>query len=165
MEIAILHGGVYNAELLQAQEGRNGAGCVRKLAEADPEAAEGRAAEDVGGNAPLDGPEAIDHNDEVLDVPGSEGGEDGGDDLGVLRGGEARGEDGARVGGERRGGGGEGESAGAVVKDERGGGPDMAPAGGEHGGAGSILDGEARDDVAKDRVGKAADAVRLVAVG
>ncbi|WVZ69846.1 LOW QUALITY PROTEIN: hypothetical protein U9M48_018570 [Paspalum notatum var. saurae] len=166
VEVAVLRGGVDNAELVQAQESRSDAGRVRELAEADPEAAEGGAAEDVGGDAPFDGPGAIHHHEEVLDALGSEGGEHGGDGLGVLGlgGGEARGADGARVGGERRHGGGEGEPAGTVVEDERGRVPQVAPAGGEHRSAGRVLGWETGDDVAADRVGESADAVLVFAV-
>ena len=40
----------------------------------------------------------------------------------------------------------------------------MAPAGGEHRGAGSVLGWETGDDVAEDLVGKATDAILLLAV-
>lgn len=77
-----------------------------------------------------------------------------------MRGGEARRGDWARVGGERRGD--VARSEAAVVEVERGGGPDAAPAGGDRGGAGGVLGGEARDDPAEERVGEPADAVLFV---
>lgn len=43
VEVAILRGGVDNAELPQTEEDRSDAGRVRELTEADPEAAKGRA--------------------------------------------------------------------------------------------------------------------------
>lgn len=52
-----------------------------------------------------------------------------------------------------------------VVEDERSGEPDGAPAVGQRGGARGVLDGEARDDVAEERVGEAAEAVGATAVG
>lgn len=50
-----------------------------------------------------------------------------------------------------------------VDEDERGGAPDGAPAAGEHGGAHCVLDREARDDAAEERVWEGADAVDAVA--
>lgn len=169
VELAVLHGAMYNPELLQADEGRREAGGVREPAEAEPEAAEGRASEEAGGRTPITfllGPGAVD-DDEVVNVLVREGGEPGSDDVGNLgseaRGGEAGGGDGARVGGERGSNGGRNKAV--VVEAERGGGPEAAPAGGEGGGAGSVLGGEAGDDVAEDRVGEGADAVLVVRGG
>lgn len=56
VKLAVLHGGVDNNDLLQVGEGWREAGCVRELAEAEPEAAEGGAAEEIGWGTPLDGP-------------------------------------------------------------------------------------------------------------
>ena len=50
----------------------------------------------------------------------------------------------------------------AVVEDKRSEAPEAAPARGERGGAGGVLDGEAGDDVAEEVVVEGADAVLAV---
>lgn len=168
VELAVLRGAMDNPELLQVDEGRSEAGGVRELAEAEPEAAEGGASEEAGGRTPLAffGPGAVD-DDEDLDTLGCEGGEPGVEDVGFrgseVLGGEAGGGDRPRVGVESGGDGGRSHSS--VVEVERSGGPEAAPAGGEGGGAGRVLGGEARDDVAEEQVGEAADAVVVIGGG
>lgn len=168
VELAVLHGAMDNPELLQAGEGRSEAGNVRELAEPEPEAAEGRASKEARGRTPLtfSGPGSVDDG-EFLDVLGCEGGEPGVEDVGFLvsevLGGEAGGSDRARVGVQRGGDGGRNESS--VVEPEWGGSPEAAPAGGEDGGAGRVLGGEARDDVAEEHVREAVDAVIVIGGG
>ena len=156
--------------------------------EAEVEAAEGGDAEDVGGDFRLEGPARADEN-EVVDALGREDAEPVARERAAVARrrvpadvGEADAAEGARVRGEDAGDSvGDGAPVGAeaqgavvglvrvleevgVVEDERRGGPDAAPARGERGGAGGVLDGEAGDDVGEQRVRQAADAV-LVGLG
>ena len=52
-----------------------------------------------------------------------------------------------------------------IAEDERRGAPERASAGGVHGGAHDVLDGEASNDVSQELVGEAADAVDAVGGG
>ena len=150
-------------------------GRVWELPDADVEAGEGGDPEERVGEGHLPRARAVDE-DELLDALGGEQTEPalelglvrvhaGGDEVDAAEGPRVRGEgvrhgggDGRRVGGRR----------GPVVQevrvgdDERRGEPEPAPARGEHGGARGVLEGEAGDDVAEERVGEAADAVDAV---
>ncbi|BAS72986.1 Os01g0595725, partial [Oryza sativa Japonica Group] len=190
VEVLGLDVGAADAELDEVGEdvgaGAEVLGVGERPPEAKVEAAEGGDAEDIGGGLDPYRPGMEEDEDELLDALGGEDaeparerggaagarvaagvreadaperarvrGEDAGD--GVR---DARRGDWARVGGERRGD--VARSEAAVVEVERDGGPDAAPAGGDRGGAGGVLGGEARDDPAEERVGEPADAVLFV---
>ena len=83
---------------------------------------------------------------------------------------DADGAEGAQVGGEDAGDGGDVAGVAAreevvVLEDERCGAPNVVPAGGEHGGAGGILGGNAGHDILEKVVMKGADAVFMATLG
>lgn len=170
-EVAVAEDGVEDAELSEVGEDAGAVG-VREPPEAEVEAAERGAAEDVSGEAQIDGRGLVDE-DEVLDAAGGKEARPPGE-LALVELEEAVGEvygvEGARVVDEDAGDGGDalwvagGEEVG-VAEDKWGGVPDAAPAGGERGGEEGVLDGEAGDDAAEDLVGEGADAVLAVVIG
>lgn len=186
VEVTILQGDGAEDELLQPGEGgtaREGGG-VDEPPRAEVQAAEGRAAEERGGEAQLfEGPGAVDE-DELVDALGGEvvepasehvavpvdgfhepaGEADEGERPGVrAEGGVDGAAHGVRAGARARA---RGPALGAAAGDELGVDedkrrrpPEAAPARGERGGAGAVLGGEAGEDAAEEDVGEAADAI------
>lgn len=138
---------------------------VRERPEAQEEALERGAAEDVGGQGLGGGGGVADivGDDEILDALGGEKARPLGESALVARepaAEEGDGAEGARVVGEDAGDGGAGEVG--VADDERGGAPEMAPPGGKGGGAGGVLGGEAREDAPEEVVRENADTVLAI---
>ncbi|BAS88121.1 Os04g0208550, partial [Oryza sativa Japonica Group] len=192
-EIHVLrvHDDAAEAELAEVGE-RDAAREVSRggeLPEAEVEAGERGHAEEGGGEAQVERPRAV-HEDELLDALHGEHLEPvrehalellhaAGREVDAPERARVRAHDaGHGVGdaacrlprllggvvGSAGGGGGGGEEVG-VDEDERRGAPERAPAAGERGGARGVLDGEAGDDPAEERVGEGADAVDGVVRG
>uniref|UniRef100_K3XPT6 Uncharacterized protein n=1 Tax=Setaria italica TaxID=4555 RepID=K3XPT6_SETIT len=153
VEVAVLDAGVEEDELPEVGEDASAVGeaaGVRELPESEVEAAELGAAEDVGGEAHVDGRRRVDEEELLHALRSEESRPPGEFILAVEAPEEAEGE---AYGAERTGVGGEevvhggnglvhaGDDEVRVVEDERHGAPGAAPPGGERDDALGVLDG------------------------